>query len=63
MTPERLAECLDALSWGALTLANQLGVPRSTVRGWLAGRSPVPDDVARWLEALMEAQAQKPMRT
>ena len=52
MTPARLSECLDALGWGVLTLARRLSVAESTVRGWRAGRSPVPEAVASWLEKL-----------
>lgn len=60
MTPARLSACLSALDWGANTLATQLGLPRSTVRGWQAGRSAVPDDVARWLDALAKAHERNP---
>lgn len=60
MTPARLAACLASLDWGANTLATQLALPRSTVRGWLAGRSPVPENVARWLDALAKAHERNP---
>lgn len=60
MTPARLSECLAALDWGGLTLARRLGVAESTVRGWRAGRSPMPDDVARWLDALAKAHERNP---
>lgn len=60
MTPQRLAACLALLDWGANTLATQLAVPRSTVRGWLAGRSPVPEHVARWLDSLARHHERNP---
>lgn len=60
MTPARLDQCLGALDWGAKTLARLLDVPRSTVRGWQAGRSPVPASVAAWLETLARVHEKNP---
>ena len=60
MTPARLSECLDALGWGVLTLARRRGVAESTVRGWRAGRSPVPESVASWLEKLAKLHTAHP---
>jgi hypothetical protein len=60
MIPAELENALRALEWGGETLARQLLVPPSTVRGWRAGRSPVPADVAAWLQRLVAAHEQNP---
>lgn len=60
MTPAELEAALRTLDWGGETLARQLVVPPSTVRGWRAGRSPVPADVAAWLLRLVAAHEQNP---
>lgn len=49
MTPERLRECLTALSWGQRKLATILDMDERQVRRWAAG-DRIPDDIARWLE-------------
>lgn len=49
MTPARLAWCMAALGISERTLARLLDLRRATVRGWLTG-SPIPPNVAEWLE-------------
>ena len=53
MTPTRLRECLSAFQWSQRGFARVLGRDEGTVRQWARGAVRVPDDVARWLEALM----------
>lgn len=53
MTPaNRLRAALDAIRWSGHLLGRLLRVDERTVRRWLAGQYPVPDDVLAWLETL-----------
>ncbi len=52
MSPHRLLVCLAALGWPERELARRTGRLQTTVRRWTTGRSPVPDDVAAWVETL-----------
>jgi hypothetical protein len=63
MTPTYLRECLDHLGWLTLELATRADVSPVTVRRWLNGKLPIPDNVARIvgaMSALAEGLAQKP---
>ena len=50
MSPARLRECLQALSWSQRGLARLLGRSETSVRQWTRGTVAVPAEVARWLE-------------
>lgn len=45
MTGPDLTAALRTLGWSERQLAARLGVPPSTVRGWRAGRTPIPGSV------------------
>ena len=49
MTPDEMADCLDAIGWSRLGLAKRTGKQSSTVEQWYRGKVRVPDPVARWL--------------
>ncbi len=54
MTGPRLARLLKRLGLSARVAAEQLGVQKSAVNHWLAGRRPIPGPVAAavrcWLQ-------------
>ena len=52
MSPHRLLVCLAVLGWSERELARRTGRLQTTVRRWVNGRSPVPADVAAWVETL-----------
>jgi hypothetical protein len=52
MSPHRLLVCLAVIGWPERELARQTGRLQTTVRRWTGGRSPVPADVAAWVETL-----------
>lgn len=52
MSPRRLLVCLAVIGWPERELARRTGRLQTTVRRWTGGRSPVPPDVAAWVEAL-----------
>jgi len=52
MSAHRLLACLGVLGWSERELARRTGRPQTTVRRWVAGSSPVPADVAAWVEML-----------
>lgn len=60
MTPARFRECLTALHWTQRGLARILGRPEGTVRQWARGAVRIPEDVARWLDALTAAHLANP---
>ena len=60
MSPTRLRECLDLLSWSQRGLADVLGVHETRVRRWARGAIDVPAEVASWLEALAAVHAAHP---
>lgn len=49
MTPAALRSTLAALGWSSRHLARLLSLAERSPWNWLAGRSPVPHDVAAWL--------------
>lgn len=53
MTPTTLRAILDRIGWTAGALAAHLGITSQAVRQWMAGRNPVPNDVAAWLLRLV----------
>ena len=52
MSSHRLLVCLAVIGWPERELARQTGRLQTTVRRWTGGRSPVPADVAAWVETL-----------
>lgn len=53
MSSARLLVCLAALGWPVRELARRTGNHQTTVVRWTQALSPVPDDVAAWLETLV----------
>ena len=60
MSSHRLLICLAALGWTVRELARRVDRHRTTVMRWADGQSPVPDDVAAWLETLVAFHARHP---
>jgi hypothetical protein len=63
MTPDRMRELLSRAGESQRGLARRLGCPERLARSWCAGRRPIPDDVAAWLERWVlwrEAEPQPP---
>ena len=52
MSPHCLLVCLAVIGWPERELARRTGRLQTTVRRWTGGRSPVPADVAAWVETL-----------
>ncbi len=52
MSPHRLLVCLAVIGWPERELARRTGRLQTTVRRWASGHSPVPADVAAWVETL-----------
>ena len=52
MTAASLHECLDRLGWSTMDLADRAAVSPVTVRRWLNGKVPVPDNIVRTLEQM-----------
>lgn len=57
MTGPDLTAALRTLGWSERQLAARLGVRPSTVRGWRAGRTPIPGDVVERLRRVEQAIA------
>lgn len=60
MTPARLIECLEAIRWTPLGLADALQSEVSVVVAWLHGREAVPASIGEWLEILARAHHAAP---
>jgi hypothetical protein len=60
MTPTELDHALCAIDWSNGRVAGQLGCTESLVRKWLAGRTPIPPPVGRWLAELAAAHTAHP---
>jgi len=52
MSPHRLLVCLAVIGWPERELARRTGRQQTTARRWTGGQTPVPADVAAWVEAL-----------
>ena len=52
MAPRRLLVCLAVIGWSGHELARRTGRPQTTVRRWTTGETPMPADVAAWVETL-----------
>jgi len=52
MSSYRLLICLTIIGWSDRNLARRIGRQQTTVVRWAKGLSPVPGDVAAWLETL-----------
>lgn len=50
MTPTRLRECLHALDWSQRGLAAIVHYNERQARRWASGDSPIPHEIADWLE-------------
>jgi len=59
MSPQRFRECLDALGWSARYVAQITLRDERQVRRWLK-RTPIPDDIAVWLESRVRAAERTP---
>ncbi len=57
MTGDELGECLRTIGGPAHELARRLGVRADTVRHWLAGRRPIPENLAKWLTTIRDGHA------
>ena len=53
MSSYRLLVCLAILGWSERELARRAGQHQTTVVRWAKGHSPVPGEVAVWLETLV----------
>ena len=53
MSSYRLLVCLAILGWSERELARRADRQQTTVVRWVKGLSPVPDEVAMWLETLV----------
>jgi len=53
MSSYRLLICLTIIGWSDRNLARRVGRRQTTVARWAKGLSPVPGDVAAWLETLV----------
>jgi len=53
MSSYRLLICLAIIGWSDRNLARRIGRRQTTVARWAKGLSPVPGDVAAWLETLV----------
>jgi len=52
MSSYRLLVCLTIIGWSDRNLARRTGRHQTIVVRWAKGLSPVPDEVATWLETL-----------
>ena len=53
MSSYRLLVCLAILGWSERELARRADRHQTTIVRWVKGLSPVPDEVAAWLETLV----------
>lgn len=60
MTPERLRECIAILGVSQRGLASVIDRSENSVRQWARGRSPIPAEVADWLERYTEFMRENP---
>lgn len=51
MDPDRLQALLEGLGLSGEAVARRFGHPPQAGRDWLAGRAPLPPEVASWLAA------------
>jgi plasmid maintenance system antidote protein VapI len=61
MTGNELSEVLATIGWTAGELQRRLGIRGDTVRQWLSGRRPIPDNVATWLIRLRDKISDDPL--
>lgn len=61
MTPTRLRECLETLDWTQRGFARLINWSEGTVRQWARGAMPIPQEIADWLEKLMEFLKEHPV--
>lgn len=60
MTPAQFRAALKALGWSQAEAARQMQAKYRTVRGWAAGRSPVPGPVQVLLAERIKATTGTP---
>ena len=60
MSGARLGRCLIFIGWAKRELARRTGRHQTQIRRWLKGASPIPQDVAAWIEALAAFVAAHP---
>lgn len=60
MSSYRLLICLVIVGWSVRDLARRLGRHQTSVMRWCNGLSPVPEEVADWLEKVVAFHAAHP---
>jgi hypothetical protein len=60
MTPERFSEVMDTINWTLQQLSAVADRDYRLVRGWMSGRTAIPQDIAVWLEKLAAAHEANP---
>lgn len=60
MNGTELSRCLDLVGWSIGDLAGHLGCTLAKARTWLWDGTPIPDDVATWMQRLAQAHALNP---
>jgi len=60
MTTPEISTQLRQLGWAANDLARILGVRDVTVRRWLRGLRPVPDNLRVWLQQVVDDRDSAP---
>ena len=61
MTPARLLQIIEALTWTKRGLEILLGEHETIVRRWADGSTAVPEPVAEWLEAIGAVSLMRPL--
>jgi hypothetical protein len=61
MTPARLAECLAALRWTKVALADAAALDERQVRRWATGQAAIPPAIAAWLERAVAWHEKNPI--
>ena len=61
MTAAELEELRTLLRWPRVVLAERIGVSVPTLRGYLEGRTPVPQSLAIWMKLLAAPLLAKPV--
>jgi hypothetical protein len=56
MTAAVFRQSIEGLGWGWRTVARILDCDQRLVRRWMSGVYPVPDQVADWVERVLQAR-------
>lgn len=60
MEPNEFLDCIDTLNWSVCGLARRLNVDENRVRRWASGRYQVPEELAVWLNRLVDTLQRYP---